>query len=121
MTCARINKTADQKRSWAPSEARPLSGQCAGGEGELSYDYNTGHLNVAEDHHAAENLSDPHAASGKANRAGATHGALVLSGRGILSGNQVQVPVHIPLNVCGSSLNFVGTLNPVTGVSCLAG
>ncbi|SDT83282.1 Small secreted domain [Streptomyces sp. TLI_053] len=83
------------------------------------YDYNTGHLNVAEDHHAAENLPDPHAASGKANRAGSTHGALVYSGRDILSGNRVQIPVHIPLNVCGSPLNFVATLNPATGTSCL--
>ncbi|MFE3514385.1 chaplin [Streptomyces sp. NPDC059166] len=37
---------------------------------------------------------------------------------GILSGNQVQAPVEIALNVCGNSVTVGGLLNPVFGNSC---
>lgn len=34
---------------------------------------------------------------------------------GVVSGNVVQVPVHIPANVVGNSVSVVGVLNPVFG------
>ncbi|MFF4541514.1 chaplin [Streptomyces aureus] len=34
---------------------------------------------------------------------------------GVVSGNVVQVPVHIPVNVVGDSVNVVGLLNPAFG------
>lgn len=37
---------------------------------------------------------------------------------GILSGNVVQVPVHVPVNVCGNTVNLIGTLNPAVGNTC---
>ncbi|MER5892826.1 chaplin family protein [Streptomyces sp. NPDC001876] len=37
---------------------------------------------------------------------------------GIGSGNQVQVPVEIPVNLCGNSVTIGGLLNPVFGNSC---
>jgi hypothetical protein len=37
---------------------------------------------------------------------------------GIASGNTIQVPVHIPINVCGNTVNVVGLLNPAFGNSC---
>ncbi|MDR3084244.1 MAG: chaplin, partial [Streptomyces sp.] len=37
---------------------------------------------------------------------------------GIASGNTLQVPVHIPINVCGNSVDVVGVLNPAFGNSC---
>ncbi|MFJ1703312.1 chaplin [Kitasatospora sp. NBC_00374] len=37
---------------------------------------------------------------------------------GVLSGNQAQVPVHIPVNVCGNSVDIIGLLNPAFGNSC---
>ena len=40
---------------------------------------------------------------------------------GVLSGNVVQVPVHIPVNVCGNSVNVVGFLNPAFGNTCANG
>ncbi|WP_330304704.1 MULTISPECIES: chaplin [unclassified Streptomyces] len=46
------------------------------------------------------------------------HGAAVGS-PGVLSGNVVQVPIHIPVNVCGNSVNVVGLLNPTIGNSCI--
>jgi hypothetical protein len=38
---------------------------------------------------------------------------------GVLSGNVVQVPVHIPVNVCGNSINVIGLLNPAFGNTCV--
>ncbi len=35
------------------------------------------------------------------------------------SGNQIQVPVHVPVNVCGNSINVVGLLNPAAGNTCI--
>ncbi|MEU0033390.1 MULTISPECIES: chaplin [unclassified Streptomyces] len=37
---------------------------------------------------------------------------------GVLSGNVVQVPVHIPVNVCGNSIDVIGLLNPAFGSAC---
>ncbi|MDK1473005.1 chaplin [Streptomyces sp. 549] len=38
---------------------------------------------------------------------------------GVLSGNVVQVPIHIPVNICGNSVNVVGLLNPAIGNVCV--
>jgi ChpA-C len=45
-------------------------------------------------------------------------GAAAIGSPGVLSGNVVQVPVHIPVNVCGNSINVVGLLNPAFGNTC---
>ncbi|MFI5755871.1 chaplin family protein [Streptomyces sp. NPDC051569] len=45
-------------------------------------------------------------------------GAAAANSPGALSGNSVQVPVHIPVNVCGNTVNVVGVLNPALGNSC---
>ncbi|MEV0207559.1 chaplin family protein [Streptomyces sp. NPDC050788] len=37
---------------------------------------------------------------------------------GVLSGNTVQVPVHVPVNVCGNTVDVVGILNPAMGNTC---
>ncbi|MGB9998817.1 chaplin [Streptomyces pseudogriseolus] len=34
---------------------------------------------------------------------------------GVVSGNLVQVPVDVPVNVSGNSINVVGVLNPAFG------
>ncbi|MCX5072095.1 chaplin [Streptomyces sp. NPDC060334] len=46
------------------------------------------------------------------------HGAAVGS-PGVLSGNLVQVPVHVPVNVCGNTINVIGLLNPAFGNTCI--
>ena len=38
---------------------------------------------------------------------------------GVLSGNAVQIPVHIPVNVCGNTIDVVGLLNPAFGNTCV--
>ncbi|MFF3564228.1 chaplin [Streptomyces sp. NPDC002574] len=37
---------------------------------------------------------------------------------GVLSGNVIQVPVNIPINLCGNTINIVGLLNPAVGNVC---
>ncbi|MFJ7150007.1 chaplin ChpH [Streptomyces sp. NPDC100445] len=38
---------------------------------------------------------------------------------GVASGNVVQVPVHIPVNVCGNTIDVIGLLNPAFGNACV--
>jgi hypothetical protein len=40
---------------------------------------------------------------------------------GVISGNTVQIPVHVPVNVCGNTVNVVGLLNPAVDNSCTNG
>ncbi|MEU4090138.1 chaplin [Streptomyces aureus] len=37
---------------------------------------------------------------------------------GVLSGNVIQVPIHIPVNLCGTTVNVVALLNPAAANSC---
>ncbi|MER5597380.1 chaplin [Streptomyces sp. NPDC002265] len=37
---------------------------------------------------------------------------------GVLSGNVVQVPVNVPVNVCGNTIDVIGLLNPAFGNAC---
>ena len=34
---------------------------------------------------------------------------------GVVSGNLVQAPVHVPVNAVGNSVNVIGVLNPAFG------
>ncbi|GGR21455.1 chaplin [Streptomyces netropsis] len=45
-------------------------------------------------------------------------GAAVAS-PGVVSGNVVQVPVEVPVNICGNTVNVVGLLNPAFGNTCV--
>ncbi|MFH8491652.1 chaplin [Streptomyces longisporoflavus] len=38
---------------------------------------------------------------------------------GVLSGNVVQAPVHVPVNVCGNTVSVIGLLNPTFGNACV--
>ncbi|MET8326515.1 chaplin [Streptomyces sp. NPDC005181] len=57
------------------------------------------------------------AAGGYAHADASADGAAVGS-PGVGSGNAVQVPVHVPVNVCGNTVNVVGLLNPAFGNEC---
>ncbi|GAA3074413.1 chaplin ChpD [Streptomyces roseofulvus] len=46
------------------------------------------------------------------------HGAAIGS-PGVLSGNVIQIPIHVPINACGNSLNLIGALNPAFGNTCI--
>ncbi|WP_328757212.1 chaplin [Streptomyces sp. NBC_00271] len=34
---------------------------------------------------------------------------------GVVSGNVIQAPIHIPVNAVGNSVNVIGVLNPAFG------
>lgn len=55
--------------------------------------------------------------AGAAHADSAAQGAAVGS-PGVGSGNAVQLPVHVPVNLCGNTVNVVGLLNPAAGNSC---
>ncbi|MEV5875288.1 chaplin [Streptomyces sp. NPDC052101] len=40
---------------------------------------------------------------------------------GLISGNGIQLPLHVPVNVCGNTVNVVGLLNPAAGNACANG
>ncbi|MEU3824600.1 chaplin [Streptomyces sp. NPDC029080] len=42
-----------------------------------------------------------------------------LNSPGVLSGNVVQIPVHVPINVCGNTVNVIALLNPAFGNACV--
>ncbi|MFG2881271.1 chaplin [Streptomyces sp. NPDC048297] len=37
---------------------------------------------------------------------------------GLVSGNVIQVPVDIPINLCGDSIDIIGLLNPAAASTC---
>ncbi|MBO8197024.1 chaplin [Streptomyces smyrnaeus] len=39
---------------------------------------------------------------------------------GAISGNVVQVPLHVPVQLCGNTINIVGLVNPAFGNACVA-
>ncbi len=49
---------------------------------------------------------------------GATADGVSAGSPGLISGNTVQLPVDVPVNVCGNTVNVVGLLNPAAGNSC---
>ncbi|GLX52452.1 membrane protein [Streptomyces hygroscopicus subsp. hygroscopicus] len=38
---------------------------------------------------------------------------------GALSGNVLEVPIDIPVNVCGDTVNIIGLLDPAFGNACV--
>jgi len=61
------------------------------------------------------------AVAGAAGVAAADSGAngVAANSPGVVSGNVVQIPVHVPINLCGNSIDVVGLLNPAFGNVCL--
>ncbi|MEV5171373.1 chaplin [Streptomyces flaveolus] len=64
------------------------------------------------------------AASGAMAVAGPVHADSAADGSaggspGLISGNGIQLPVHLPVNVCGNTVNVVGLLNPAMGNTCV--
>ncbi|WP_371645821.1 chaplin [Streptomyces sp. NBC_00597] len=50
--------------------------------------------------------------------ADATADGYAIGSPGFLSGNVVQVPIHIPINLCGNSINILAALNPTGAHTC---
>ncbi|KNB49460.1 chaplin [Streptomyces caatingaensis] len=39
---------------------------------------------------------------------------------GVVSGNVIQIPVHLPINLCGNTIDIVGLLNAASGNVCIS-
>ncbi|MFF0792035.1 chaplin ChpE [Streptomyces spiralis] len=46
---------------------------------------------------------------------GASAAGVAKGSPGVVSGNVVQAPIHIPVNAVGNSVNVIGVLNPAFG------
>ncbi|MGP3633114.1 chaplin, partial [Streptomyces sp. 24-1644] len=55
---------------------------------------------------------------GGASQGGASADGAATNSPGVLSGNLVQAPVHVPVNACGNTIDVVGALNPAAGNNC---
>ncbi|MDQ1038548.1 hypothetical protein QFZ75_004964 [Streptomyces sp. V3I8] len=45
--------------------------------------------------------------------------AVAANSPGVLSGNVLQIPVHVPINLCGNTIDVIGLLNPAFGNKCV--
>ncbi|MEU9338335.1 chaplin [Streptomyces sp. NPDC048290] len=51
---------------------------------------------------------------------GSSAGGGATGSPGLISGNTIQLPVDVPVNACGNTVNVVGLLNPAAGNTCAA-
>ncbi|MFF4155318.1 chaplin [Streptomyces sp. NPDC001678] len=38
---------------------------------------------------------------------------------GVISGNVIQIPLDVPINLCGNTIDIIGLLNPTFGNTCI--
>ncbi|MEV0121188.1 chaplin [Streptomyces sp. NPDC050703] len=50
--------------------------------------------------------------------AGAGAEGAAVGSPGVVSGNVVQIPVHVPVNVCGNTVDAIALLNPASADFC---
>ncbi|MDC7338867.1 chaplin [Streptomyces lydicus] len=70
-------------------------------------------------HHHGDYRSDFGYRSFYGHRGGANAAGFAAGSPGVLSGNVIQVPINIPINVCGNSINVAALLNPAFGNVCI--
>ncbi|MDT0442947.1 MULTISPECIES: chaplin [unclassified Streptomyces] len=46
-------------------------------------------------------------------------GGAAVGSPGVLSGNVVEVPINLPITVCGNTIDIIGVLNPAFGNTCI--
>lgn len=68
---------------------------------------------------AAASASVMIAGAGAANAASSSALGNADHSPGVISGNTIQVPVSIPVNLCGDTVDVIGLLDPTVGDSCL--
>jgi hypothetical protein len=76
----------------------------------------SGHGAQAGDTSATDRHGEPGTGRHRAGGAGAE--GVAQGSPGILSGNTIQAPVSVPVNICGNSVSVIGLLNPTFGNSC---
>ncbi|MFF2732022.1 chaplin [Streptomyces sp. NPDC058008] len=71
------------------------------------------------DKHGDDAYGDEHGEAQGHGGSGATADGAAVGSPGVLSGNLGQIPVDVPVNACGNSVDVVGLLNPVFGNDCV--
>ncbi|MCZ0206500.1 chaplin [Streptomyces achromogenes] len=51
--------------------------------------------------------------------ASAGAGGAAVGSPGVISGNVIQIPLHVPINLCGNTIDIIGLLNPAFGNTCV--
>lgn len=77
-----------------------------------------GVLNPAAGNSCANTSGDGGSGPGKPSGGGSTAGGHTSDSPGVGSGNDVQLPVDVPVNVCGNSVTIGGLGNATTGNEC---
>ncbi|MFB7448791.1 chaplin [Streptomyces sp. NPDC056194] len=98
-------------RSHKDQPATPRGGEQAGGSQSGSHG--------GSSHGGSSHGGSSH--GGSSNGGGATAETHAGGSPGVLSGNGLQLPVDLPANVSGNSVNVVGILNPVFGNTSVNG
>ncbi|MCQ4040670.1 chaplin [Streptantibioticus rubrisoli] len=58
------------------------------------------------------------AGAASAQQGGASANGATVGSPGVLSGNVIQVPINLPVSLCGNSINLIALLNPTAGNAC---
>ncbi|GAB2606026.1 chaplin ChpF [Streptomyces capparidis] len=45
--------------------------------------------------------------------------AAIKESPGVISGNAIQIPLHVPINICGITVDIIALLNPAFGNVCI--
>ncbi|MFJ2863561.1 chaplin [Kitasatospora sp. NPDC087314] len=94
--------------------------------GVLNPSYGNRCANVSG-HHEAAKPGGSHAGAGSSSSSstgagtsapGASASGVAANSPGVVSGNSIQAPVHVPVNACGNSVDVVGVGNPAFGNEC---
>ncbi|MGX1975970.1 chaplin [Streptomyces kronopolitis] len=40
---------------------------------------------------------------------------------GIVAGNTILIPIHLPVSLCNNTISVIGALNPAFGTPCFGG
>ncbi|MFI7502073.1 chaplin [Streptomyces sp. NPDC049687] len=101
----------------APGGGHRAPGGHRGGYGDDDQGYGSDRSHHGGGHHGG---SGAHPGSGGAHTGseGAYAGGYTGGSPGVASGNHVQAPIDIPVNVCGNGVDAVGLLNPSFGNDC---
>jgi hypothetical protein len=127
------NRCANGESQGADAAGSGASGSSASGSSHGSPGVGSGNLiqipvnapvNICGNQLAIVGIGDSVHGTSCANRGGSAPASASGSGShspGIGAGNVVQVPVNVPVNICGNQLTVVGILDSVTGNRCANG
>ncbi|MDT0453448.1 chaplin [Streptomyces hesseae] len=63
----------------------------------------------------------PAAATDEDGFGGALASGVAKGSPGVISGNVIQIPLDVPINLCGNTIDIIGLLNPTFGNTCING